>query len=86
MLDLVDNIVGYIDDKLSENDLKQHVNVIYLSDHGMESTIGVNMIDLESFLPPNSAKIYGQSPVLQVVPKMGNYLKKLVPARSFSTN
>lgn len=68
----VDNYVGYIDAKLKKAGLKDILNVIYVSDHGMDRVIPVNFIDVTKFLKNDTYAIYGSSPVLQVVPKAGN--------------
>lgn len=69
MVARVDNLTQYIQEKLIANKLKNRVNVIHLSDHGM---VGVNpprFIDLTKFIHKKHYKMYGSSPVLQIVPK-----------------
>lgn len=72
----LDELTQYIQTKLRENNLLDRVNVIHLSDHGMESVIKKNIIDLTNILKKNTYKYYGTSPVLQIVPMHGN--EKLV--------
>lgn len=64
----MDNITKYIQDKLIEYRLEKRVNVVHLSDHGMNSVSPPNFIDLTTFLMNGTYEFYGSSPVLQVVP------------------
>lgn len=65
---VVDKLTGYIQQKLVENQLENRVNVVHLSDHGMVGVRHSNLIDLTQFLKEGTYKIYGTSPVLQIVP------------------
>ncbi|XP_014251891.1 ectonucleotide pyrophosphatase/phosphodiesterase family member 5-like isoform X2 [Cimex lectularius] len=65
----VDDVAGYLMKKLKQNGLGD-TNVIFLSDHGMESVAKNNIINLNDFVGSN-AKMYGSSPVLQVYPVVG---------------
>lgn len=49
--------------------LSKRVNVIYLSDHGLDSVSPPNFIDLRKFVANNSCDFYGGTPVMQVVPR-----------------
>lgn len=64
----LDNLTQYIQEKLIENGLDKRVNVIHLSDHGMSSVSPPNFINLMDFVANNSCKMYGSSPVVQIVP------------------
>lgn len=59
--------MGYIDETVPKD-----VSVMYVSNHGMEDVQVVNLIDLNKFIHPTHADIYGISPFLQIVPKPGN--------------
>lgn len=69
----VDNLVYSIQEKLKKKQLFDHVNIVFLSDHGMEGVIQDNFIDLYKFVANGSCDFYGSSPILQVVPKPGKY-------------
>lgn len=64
----LDELTKYIQTKLRENNLIDRVNVIHLSDHGMESVTRKNIIDLRKILANHTYTYYGTSPVLQIVP------------------
>lgn len=68
MIAKVDDLTKYIQQQLIEHNLDKRVNVIHLSDHGMDSVSPPNFIDLREFLTNGTYKMYGTSPVLQVVP------------------
>lgn len=73
MVGRIDNLTKYIQEQLIAKNLDKRVNVIYVSDHGMESVSPPNFIDLTTFLTNGTYTMYGSSPVLQVVPtKPGN--------------
>lgn len=65
----LDNLTRYIQEKLIEYGLDKRVNVIHLSDHGMNSVALANSINLTNFVAHDSCDFYGTSPVLQIVPK-----------------
>ncbi|XP_014282145.1 ectonucleotide pyrophosphatase/phosphodiesterase family member 5 [Halyomorpha halys] len=71
----VDNITKYIVDYLKKNDLED-VNVVFLSDHGMEGISLDQIIDLTEFVG-NRTDMYGASPVLQIYPKPGQSTRKV---------
>lgn len=68
MVERVDNVTRYIQEQLIANNLQHRVNVIYLSDHGMIGVTPPNFINLTEFVVKDSCKMYGSSPVLQIVP------------------
>lgn len=65
----LDEAVGYVQKRLMETGLDKRVNVIYLSDHGMNSVKPPNFINLNDFLTADCCTMYGTSPILQIVPK-----------------
>lgn len=73
MVAKLDMITGRIQKKLIESGLDQRVNVIHLSDHGMNSVIPPNFINLYEFVANTSCEMYGSSPVLQIVPTDSGY-------------
>lgn len=68
MVSKLDNLSQYIQDKLIQNGLDKTVNVIHLSDHGMSSVTPPNFINLMDFVANDSCKMFGSSPVVQIVP------------------
>lgn len=68
MLKKLDNYTKYIQERLTATGLEKRVNVIYLSDHGMNTVTPPNFIDLTQFVGNDTCKFYGTSPVLQIVP------------------
>lgn len=69
--DLVEKLNGvteYLHQKIHQHQLENRVNVIHLSDHGMDSLELRNVVDLTQIIG-DKAKYYGSTPVLQVVPK-----------------
>lgn len=51
--------------------------MIYLSDHGMESLLSANFINLTELSDSSMYSIYGSSPVLQIVPNVGKEVQVL---------
>lgn len=64
----LDDAAGYIQKRLVDLGLDKRVNVIHLSDHGMNSVTPPNFINLKAMVDEKSATIYGTSPVLQIIP------------------
>lgn len=65
----MDNLTQYIQQKLIDLQLAERVNVVHLSDHGMNSVSPPNFIDLTKFIGNDTCDFYGSTPVLQVVPR-----------------
>lgn len=68
----VDKLAEHIVKSLKENCLND-VNIVLLSDHGMETVTLNRIIDIMKVVG-EKAVMYGTSPVLQVYPKQGKYL------------
>lgn len=67
MIIKVDKITEYIQNKLIETKLENRINVIYLSDHGMNNVPTNNYISLTEF-SNGLYDTYGSSPTIQIVP------------------
>ncbi|XP_055913099.1 bis(5'-adenosyl)-triphosphatase enpp4-like [Eupeodes corollae] len=67
----LDLLTKYIQEQLIEHNLQNRTNVIHLSDHGMAGVPTARFINLTDYLEADSCKMYGSSPVLQIVPKEG---------------
>ncbi|XP_014277015.1 ectonucleotide pyrophosphatase/phosphodiesterase family member 5 isoform X1 [Halyomorpha halys] len=70
-----DNITKYILDSLANNNLSD-VNIIFLSDHGMEAVTRDRIIDLRQSVG-EKADMYGTSPVCQIYPKPGQTVSEI---------
>lgn len=64
----LDKMTEYLYKKIQENNLQNRVNVIHLSDHGMDSMTLQNVIDLRKIIK-HKVSYYGTTPVLQIVPE-----------------
>lgn len=73
----LDDAAGYIQKRLVELGLDKRVNVIHLSDHGMNSVTPPNFINLKGMVNENDCTLYGTSPVLQIIPKDFGVYKNL---------
>lgn len=69
MIRRADRTVGYIQQQLAAHNLTATTNIVYVSDHGMNSVASPQFINLSALLPPNSVQMYGGSPVVQIVPR-----------------
>lgn len=67
----LDKVTKYIQEQLVAHKLENRTNVIHLSDHGMAGVPWPKMINLTAYLEPDTYKMYGSSPVFQVVPIEG---------------
>lgn len=70
-------MAAYIKKGLIDNALSDRANIIYLSDHGMESLLSANFINLTELSDNSTYSIYGNSPVLQIVPNVGKEVQVL---------
>lgn len=68
MIAQADHFVGDLQREIIRNGLADRVNLIIVSDHGMETVKISDVINLHDFLTPDTYKIVGTSPVLQVIP------------------
>jgi ectonucleotide pyrophosphatase/phosphodiesterase family protein 5 len=67
LVERLDKATEYLYNKIHENNLQNRVNVVHVSDHGMDSLQLKNVIDLRQIINKR-VKYYGTTPVLQVVP------------------
>ena len=68
----LDGLVGYLIQKLKENHLFDHMNIIITSDHGM-AQIHNTPIDLSTYIDLTSIEVSaGNSPGINIIPKKGN--------------
>ena len=65
----LNNVTEHIHRKIKKHGLENRVNVIHLSDHGMDSLELRNVINLTKIIGNDEVKFYGSTPVLQIVPE-----------------
>lgn len=68
LVEKLNNVTEYLHKKIQQHNLESRVSVVHMSDHGMDSLQLQNVIDLTKILGNDTAKFYGSTPVLQVVP------------------
>lgn len=67
----LDDDIGYLYHKLEMFELRDIVDIILLSDHGMSEVPEDNIIDLSSIIDLSKIHTTGSSPVLNVWPHPG---------------
>ena len=74
-LEYLNQILGYLIDKLKSSYLFDKMNLIVTSDHGMQATSSQNVISLGSFIDTRLVDIYGGTCVANIFLKNGeNFL------------
>lgn len=68
LVDKLNNVTRHIHQKIYSHNLQDRVNVIHMSDHGMDSLELRNVIDLTKIVD-EKVQYYGTTPVLQIVPE-----------------
>lgn len=68
MIARLDHFFGELQHEIKERRLADSVSIILLSDHGMITVPLTNVIHLEKFLTEGTYKLFGTSPVIQVIP------------------
>ncbi|XP_055586218.1 bis(5'-adenosyl)-triphosphatase ENPP4-like [Uranotaenia lowii] len=67
----LNDLTRYLNDRIRQFGLENRVNVIHISDHGMDSLMPKNFINLTNYVPTDMKyDTYGSTPVLQIVPKV----------------
>ncbi|CAL8123973.1 unnamed protein product [Orchesella dallaii] len=68
----VDNRTAYLVSKLKEAEIFYKINLIVLSDHGMQGVTQKNIVNITAFIDPSLLKAkFGSTPVLQLIPQDG---------------
>lgn len=67
----INNITGYLMNKLTEGGIRHLVNMFFLADHGMAAI--QNVINLDEYVNPNAYTVCSGSPGLQILPRTGKY-------------
>uniref|UniRef100_A0A182JD30 Ectonucleotide pyrophosphatase/phosphodiesterase n=1 Tax=Anopheles atroparvus TaxID=41427 RepID=A0A182JD30_ANOAO len=74
----LNDFTRYLHTKISELRLQERVNVVHLSDHGMDTLMAKNFINLTSLVSADlKYDTYGATPVLQIVPKVKQQTSEL---------
>jgi ectonucleotide pyrophosphatase/phosphodiesterase family member 5 len=68
LVEKLNNVTRYLHQKIYENNLQDRVNVMHMSDHGMDSLELRNVVDLSKMVS-EKVKFFGSTPVLQIVPE-----------------
>ena len=68
LVEKLNNVTRHFHQKIYENNLQDRVNVIHMSDHGMDNLELRNVIDLTKLIN-KKVQYYGSTPVLQIVPE-----------------
>ncbi|XP_060535663.1 bis(5'-adenosyl)-triphosphatase ENPP4-like [Cylas formicarius] len=71
MLKKLDNITGYLQQKLHDNDLLDKVNVVHLSDHGMTGVTPPHFVNITQYMKNGTYEWAGASPAIQITPHTG---------------
>lgn len=71
MVGKVDKLVGYLHRSLKSRGLDKRTDVIIVSDHGMVTVKPRRFVHLGRWMDKKNYKIYGASPVVQIVCKHG---------------
>ncbi|KAL5009956.1 hypothetical protein ScPMuIL_012261 [Solemya velum] len=71
MVAALDELFGYILQKLEAYNLLSEMNIIVTSDHGMSSTPEDRIIDLDQYVSPSMYRIFSSNPVGAVLPNSG---------------
>ena len=80
LVTILNKVTEYIYKKIQHHDLENRVNVVHLSDHGMDSLELRNVIDLKKIIGNKTARFFGTTPVLQVVPDDSAYTEAIYTA------
>lgn len=68
LVDKLNNVTRHIHQMIYSHNLQDRVNVIHMSDHGMDNLELRNVIDLTKIVS-EKVQYYGSTPVLQIVPE-----------------
>lgn len=82
----VDEITKLILESAKKYKLEKRLNVIFMSDHGMTTVHLKDMIDLTKYTDSKAYKMYGSSPVVQIVPEDGQFDAVLKSLRDAATS
>lgn len=63
-----DDRAGLLFQKLKEAQIYDRINIIVLSDHGMETVTRSNIIDTRTFIDPSLYTRFGTTPLYQILP------------------
>lgn len=66
----LNELTEHLHQKIEQHQLTKRVNVVHLSDHGMDSLELRNVVNLKEIIGEDKAHFYGTTPVLQIVPNL----------------
>jgi ectonucleotide pyrophosphatase/phosphodiesterase family protein 5 len=67
----LDEVVGYLLERLEEEDMLENTNVIIVSDHGFTTTSKDQVINLDDYISQDSYKMFSTTPVASILPNDG---------------
>lgn len=59
---------------MTEKQLKDKINIFFVSDHGMQSVTRKNVINLNDIVPDDLYDRYENSPIAHIYPKKGMFI------------
>lgn len=68
LVSILNSVTEYMHESIAKNNLLDKVNVIHMSDHGMDELELRNVIDLTKIIGEKKVNFYGSTPILQIVP------------------
>lgn len=69
----IDTLVGYLNNELSKIGMKDSVNIIFVSDHGMTEISTTRTINIDAFLEGLNYKLGGSKPLAMIEPNTDDY-------------
>jgi len=69
----IDTLVGYLTSELSKIGMKDSLNIIFVSDHGMTEIDATKIINIEPILEGLEYKLGGSKPVAMIEPNIDDY-------------
>ena len=73
----LDTLVGYLNNRLSKIGMRDSLNIIFLSDHGMTEIDTSRIINIEKILDKFDYKLGGSKPLAMIEPNPDDYEKVL---------
>ena len=64
-----DSILGYLLNSINTSELKDRINIIVVSDHGMEEVSNNKIINIRKYIDENEFDIYDNGPIIQLYSK-----------------
>ena len=69
----LDTLVGYLNEKLTNIGMKDSLNIIFVSDHGMTDVGSSRTVNIEEMLTSYKYKMGGDKPIVMIEPLKEDY-------------